>query len=125
MVRSLAVLAVVAVVLVASCAAWATSWPPGSPGWLKMASASDVSDSPSGTDWPCSGGRTPKPELARPRHAALVVGAPDGAVARIQAEVCGATSLASVQSSHGSCWGRPSSPTTQLVLRVDGVLRGW
>ena len=35
-------------------------------------------------------------------------------VARIQAEVC--WSSPSRQSSHGSCWGRPSSPTTSSAL---------
>ena len=40
-------------------------------------------------------------------------------MARIQPDVC--SSSPSRQSSHGSCWGLPSSSDDQLVLGVDGV----
>src|SRR5690606_14429805 len=94
---------------------WAAR-PPGSPGWAKMASASPVSTSPSSADCPRSGSLTPKPsspdQATRPTKSA----SPDGAVARIHAEVIGATRSMSDQSSHGSWRGLPSSPTTSSAF---------
>ena len=60
--------------------------------------------------WPPSAGRTPYPSSPAKATMPSNSAAPDGDVARIQAEVC--WSSPGRQSSQGISWGLPSSPTS-------------
>ncbi len=66
------------------------------------------------TSWEGSGGRTPKPSSPDHRMLPSKLASPPGEVARTHAEVSSID--VSFQSSHGSCWGRPSSSTTSSGL---------